>query len=71
MDSVWFVSLILGIIFFCLLAGGVWIGVSLIVLGGVGIHFFTGIPAGKVLGTIAWNTLNSWPLTCLPLFIFM
>jgi C4-dicarboxylate transporter, DctM subunit len=70
-DSVWFVSLILGIIFFALLAGGVWIGVSLIVLGGVGIHFFTAIPAGKVLGTIAWNTLNSWPLTSLPLFIFM
>ncbi len=71
MDSVLFSSLILGTIFFCLLACGVWIGISLIVVGAVGIHFFTSIPAGKVLGIIAWNTLNSWPLTCLPLFIFM
>lgn len=71
MDSVWTSSIVLGILFFSLLSGGIWIGVSLIIVGGVGIHFFTAIPAGKVLGTIAWNTLNSWPLTCLPLFIFM
>lgn len=64
-------SLILGLIFFALLAGGVWIGISLLIVATVGIHFFTSIPAGKVLGTIAWNTLNSWPLTCLPLFVFM
>jgi C4-dicarboxylate transporter, DctM subunit len=71
MDSIWFVSLFLGAVFFLLLAGGLWIGISLIVVGAVGLHLFTSIPAGKVLGTIAWNTLNSWPLTCLPLFIFM
>ncbi|MFO7838435.1 MAG: TRAP transporter large permease subunit [Desulfosalsimonadaceae bacterium] len=71
MDSIGGPSLILGILFFALLAGGVWIGVSLLVVGAVGIHFFTGIPAGKVLGTIAWNTLDSWSLTCLPLFVFM
>ena len=71
MESIWVTSLILGGIFFCLLAGGVWIGISLVVLGALGIHLFTPIPAGKVLGSIAWNTLNSWPLTCLPLFVFM
>jgi len=70
-DSVWFSSLVLGIIFFSLLASGVWIGISLIIVGAVGIHLFTSIPAGKVLGVVTWNTLNSWPLTCLPLFIFM
>jgi tripartite ATP-independent transporter DctM subunit len=71
MDNIWLASFVLGVIFFCLLAGGVWIGVSLLVLGATGLHLFTSIPAGKVLGAIAWNTLNSWPLTCLPLFIFM
>lgn len=71
MDSLVVTSFILGVIFFSLLAGGIWIGVSLLVVGAAGIHFFTGIPAGKVLGTIAWNTLNSWPLTSLPLFVFM
>ena len=70
-ESVWFSSLVLGLLFFLLLAGGVWIGVSLLVVAGAGIHVFTSIPAGKVLATISWNTLNSWPLTCLPLFIFM
>ncbi len=71
MDSVALYSLLLGIIFFGLLASGVWIGISLILVAAMGIHFFTSIPAGKVLGIIAWNTLNSWPLTCLPLFVFM
>jgi tripartite ATP-independent transporter DctM subunit len=71
MDSIGITSLLLGTLFFFLLGCGVWIGVSLIAVAGVGIHFFTSIPAGKVLGNIAWNTLNSWPLTCLPLFIFM
>jgi tripartite ATP-independent transporter DctM subunit len=71
MDDIWLVSLALGVLFFLLLAGGVWIGVSLIVVATAGLQFFTPIPAGKVLGTISWNTLNSWPLTCLPLFVFM
>lgn len=71
MGSVGATSLILGLLFFTMLAGGIWIGVSLLVLGSVGIGFFTGIPAGKVLGTIAWNTLDSWALTSLPLFVFM
>ena len=71
MDSLALTSLILGLVFFALLAGGVWIGLTLLLVAGVGIHFFTPIPAGKVLATITWNTLNSWPLSCLPLFIFM
>jgi len=71
MESLVFTTLILGGLFFILLAGGVWIGVTLLLVAGAGIHFFTPIPAGKVLATITWNTLNSWPLSCLPLFIFM
>jgi tripartite ATP-independent transporter DctM subunit len=71
MDTVGMSSLVLGLMFFLLLAGGLWIGVTLVIVAAVGIHFFTPIPAGKVLATITWNTLNSWPLSCLPLFIFM
>ncbi len=71
MESLWLPSLILGFLFFLLLAGGLWIGVTLIVVAMVGISFFTPIPAGKVLATLSWNTLNSWTLTCLPLFVFM
>ena len=71
MDTVVLSSLVLGLLFFVLFAGGVWIGVTLVVVAAAGIHFFTPIPAGKVLAIITWNTLNSWPLSCLPLFIFM
>lgn len=71
MESIGLPSLILGCLFVVLLAGGLWIGVTLVVVAASGIYFFTPIPAGKVLATITWNTLNSWPLSCLPLFIFM
>ena len=71
MESIGLPSLILGCLFVVLLAGGLWIGVTLVVVAAAGIYFFTPIPAGKVLATITWNTLNSWPLSCLPLFIFM
>jgi tripartite ATP-independent transporter DctM subunit len=70
-EGVWLPGLILGLLFFVLLAGGLWIGVTLILVAACAIHFFTPAPAGKVFSAIAWNTLNSWPLTCLPLFIFM
>ena len=71
MEPILLKSIILGVVFFALLAGGVWIGLTLLLVAGMGIHFFTPIPAGKVLATITWNTLDSWPLSCLPLFIFM
>ncbi len=71
MDPILWKSIVLGVVFFALLGGGVWIGLTLFLVAGMGIHFFTPIPAGKVLATITWNTLDSWPLSCLPLFIFM
>ncbi|MBM4329688.1 MAG: TRAP transporter large permease subunit [Deltaproteobacteria bacterium] len=70
MDIVWVIAVVLGSIFL-LLGAGVWIAISLAIAGIIGIYFFTGIPPGKVLGMIAWNTNNSWALTCLPLFVFM
>lgn len=71
MEHLWFSGILLMCIFFAFLAFGLWIGISLIVVGFLGIHFFTTLPAGKILGISIWNTLNNWPLTCLPLFIFM
>lgn len=71
MEFSWLPAIILLSLFFLFLAFGLWIGVSLILVGLIGLHFFTSMPAGKILGVSMWNTLNSWPLTCLPLFIFM
>jgi C4-dicarboxylate transporter, DctM subunit len=71
MDVSWLPAIIVISIFFFFLAFGLWIGISLMLTGLIAIHFFTPLPAGKILGMSIWNTLNSWPLTCLPLFIFM
>jgi C4-dicarboxylate transporter, DctM subunit len=71
MDVSWLPAIIVLSTFFLFLAFGLWIGISLILTGIIAISFFTPLPAGKILGVSIWNTLNSWPLTCLPLFIFM
>jgi C4-dicarboxylate transporter DctM subunit len=71
MEVSWLPAIIVLSIFFLFLAFGLWIGISLILTGIIAISFFTPLPAGKILAVSIWNTLNSWPLTCLPLFIFM
>jgi tripartite ATP-independent transporter DctM subunit len=54
-----------------LLAGGVWIAVSLLAVGWLGMLFVGGIPAGSVLATTVWGNSASWELAALPLFIWM
>jgi tripartite ATP-independent transporter DctM subunit len=54
-----------------LLAGGVWIAVSLLAVGWLGMLFVGGIPAGQVLATTVWGNSASWELAALPLFIWM
>jgi tripartite ATP-independent transporter DctM subunit len=54
-----------------LLAGGVWIAISLMAVGWLGMLFVGGIPAGQVLATTVWGNSASWELAALPLFIWM
>ena len=57
-----------------LLAIGVWIGMTLAIVGGVGMVAFTTLPtdvAAKNLFTAFWNANASWELAALPLFIWM
>jgi tripartite ATP-independent transporter DctM subunit len=54
-----------------LLASGVWVAVSLLGVGALGMLLFTGAPAGKVMATTSWGSSTSWALTALPLFIWM
>jgi tripartite ATP-independent transporter DctM subunit len=54
-----------------LLAGGVWIAISLLAVGWLGMLFVGGIPAGSVLATTVWSNSASWDLAALPLFIWM
>lgn len=55
-----------------LLGSGVWIAISLLACGWVGMQFVAGnIPAGSVLATKIWGNAASWELAALPLFIWM
>lgn len=63
--------IVLAVVLFGLLGGGVWVAFSLIAVGFVGIEFFTGAPAGKLAATSIWAATNNWAVTALPLFIWM
>jgi tripartite ATP-independent transporter DctM subunit len=55
-----------------LLGAGVWIAISLLACGWLGMQFAAGgIPAGAVLATKIWGNAASWELAALPLFIWM
>ena len=59
---------------FVLLTAGVWIGMTLAIVGGVGMIWFTTLTTGitaKNLFTAFWNANASWELAALPLFIWM
>jgi tripartite ATP-independent transporter DctM subunit len=63
-------SLLIGALF-VLLALGVWVAVSLLVVGLIALLAFTDLPVDQVLATAIWSTIASWPLSSLPLFIWM
>jgi tripartite ATP-independent transporter DctM subunit len=53
------------------LAGGVWIAMTLAIVGWVGQAFFTSTLPGKNLFSAFWESNASWELAALPLFIWM
>ena len=59
------------LILLLLLGSGIWVGISLLGVGTLGMVLFTGAPAGKVMATTTWGSSTSWALTALPLFIWM
>ena len=59
------------IVVFCLLAGGIWIGLSLLAVAIVGMFLFTTRPIGDPMAMVVWDHSASWTLTALPLFIWM
>jgi tripartite ATP-independent transporter DctM subunit len=54
-----------------MLAGGVWIAMTLAIVGWVGQAFFTTTVPGKNLFSSFWETSASWELAALPMFIWM
>ena len=59
------------IILFGLLGSGVWIALSLMATAGLSLSFFTSMPVAKIWAQAMWNSLNSWSLAALPMFIFL
>jgi tripartite ATP-independent transporter DctM subunit len=53
------------------LAGGVWIAMTLAIVGWIGQAFFTTTLPGKNLFSAFWESSASWELAALPLFIWM
>ena len=71
-------GLLLLLCLFFFLGLGVWIGLALALVGLVGIVALPMLipamptfPAEKVMGTAIWQSLASWTLAALPLFIWM
>ncbi len=66
------ISLLISVVLVVLLGSGVWIAISLLACGWIGMQFAAGnIPAGAVLATKIWGNAASWELAALPLFIWM
>jgi tripartite ATP-independent transporter DctM subunit len=54
-----------------LLAAGVWVAFSLIIIAIAGMVIFSSAPVGQVMATILWGASHSWALAALPMFIWM
>ncbi len=66
------ISGLLLLVLVLLLTGGVWIAISLLAVGWVGMLFVEGVTnPGYVLATKIWGNAASWELAALPLFIWM
>ena len=65
------IALTLGAVLFLFLGSGLWIALSLLGVGWVGLMLFSTIPLEKSLATSIWQASASWALAALPLFIWM
>ena len=59
------------VLLFGLLGVGFWVAFSLIATAGISLELFTRLPTEKILAQALWNSLNSWSLAALPMFIFL
>ena len=65
------IVVVMFVVLFAFLAGGLWIGWTLAVTGTVLLAVFRDIPLDKLLAQYAWNILTTQELLALPLFIVM
>ncbi|RMX06489.1 TRAP transporter large permease subunit [Corticibacter populi] len=65
------VSILLVVVLFALLGGGVWVGLTLAGVALFGMEMFSSRPAGDAMAMTIWGSASSWTLTALPLFVWM
>ena len=63
--------LVLVVLLVTLLAAGFWVGFALLLVGIVGLLMLGAANAGGLVASTVFSSLNSWPLTALPLFLLM
>src|SRR4051812_29532025 len=66
-----FITALLVVFLFALLASGLWIGLSLLGVAWLGMELFSSRPAGDAMAVTVWGSASSWTLTALPLFVWM
>ena len=64
-------SIVLSVFLFLLLATGLWVALTLALVGMLGIALSSQASPGAVFATSVWGASSSWTLTALPLFIWM
>lgn len=65
------IGLILLVVLFAMLAGGLWVAMALASVALVALIAFSNAPSGLVMATTFWGHSHSWSLAALPLFILM
>ncbi|RKF13628.1 TRAP transporter large permease subunit [Roseovarius spongiae] len=71
MESTFLAASVLIVLIFGLLASGIWVSVTLLVVGMAMMQFFTSAPMGSLIASTLWDSSWGWALTSLPLFIWM
>ena len=65
------ITALLIVALFLILGSGVWIGLTLSGVAWIGMQLFSSRPAGDAMAVTIWGSASSWPLTALPLFVWM
>lgn len=71
MDQTLLASVVLIVLTLGLLASGVWVSITLLVVGIAIMHFFSSAPTGSLIASTLWDASWGWTLTSLPLFVWM
>ncbi|MGY6571066.1 MAG: TRAP transporter large permease [Salinarimonas sp.] len=64
-------SIVLIVVLFALLGGGLWVAMALAALGIVSITMFSNAPPGLIMSTSIWGATATWTVASLPLFVWM